>query len=248
MKKHINILLAIGLVSTVSIVQAVPIIYFAEDASTAQSVVGTASEAERNNFLSTLTGVGNENFESFAVGSINPSLTFPGSSGAITANLTGDSCIDNTASGGCGGSNPGRWATSGDQFWETTSGGVFQIDFTSAISAFGFYATDIGDFDNQLIITLEDTSGVTTEFTVDHSTDIGNYDNSLLFWGFQDLGNDYTSLSFSNTGLGGDVFAFDDMVIGDKEQIIVAEVPEPGIIMLFSIGLVGMGFIRRRSV
>jgi hypothetical protein len=244
MRKKLSIILAIGLISSASVAQAIPTIFFDEDTSTAASVTGTDSEAMRNTFLSTLTGVGNEDFESFAAGTTTPSLTFPGSSGSITASLTGATCVDNSASTGCGGSNPGRWATSGDQFWETSSGGAFSIDFSSAVSAFGFYGTDIGDFDNQLVITLTDTGGGTTDFTVGHSLGLSNTANSLLFWGFQDLDTAYTSIAFSNSGSGGDVFAFDDMVIGDREQIAV---PEPSIIMLLSIGLAGIGFARRRT-
>jgi len=251
MKNHIRALLVIGLGTAGSVANAVPTIYFAEDTSTTQSVVGTASEAARSNFLSTLSGVGNEDFESFAAGTTSPALTFPGSYGSITASMTGSTCVDDVASSGCGFNNPGRWATSGDQFWETDSGGTFGISFSSAISAFGFYGTDIGDFSNRLIISLTDISGTVSDFTVNHSLGLGNYDNALLFWGFQDLGNSYTSIAFSNSGYGGDVFAFDDMVIGDNEQICrenCNELPEPGTLLLIGLGLAGFASRRKGCV
>lgn len=220
---------------------------FAEDTSTTQSVVGTDSQATRNDFLSSLIGVGNEDFDSFVVGTTNPTLSFPGSSGALSAQLSGDSCVDNNPGDGCGNTdNPGRWATSGNQFWETTSGGNFEIDFSTAISAFGFYGTDIGDANNRLLITLTDTLNNETSFEVQHSIGFGNTANSLLFWGFIDSADTYTNIAFSNTGAGGDVFGFDDMVIGDQDQLAVSE-PTTIMLMGFGIAFVGYRQVRRKE-
>jgi len=224
---------------------AAPTIYFGEDTSTAGTGPGPNSAAARASFESGLTGVGNEDFESQTVGAHAPLvLSFPGSGGTLGATLTGTGYVDNTASAGDpGGANPGRFPTSGDQFWEVTTGS-FAISFDSPISAFGFYGTDIGDFvTQQMNLVLTDTGSGTTNIVVPHSLNIANNANASLFWGFIDPSVQYTSVSFTNAG-GGDVFAFDDMVIGDAGQITTT--PEPGTIALFGVGLAALGLRRRK--
>jgi hypothetical protein len=238
-------LVALSCLTAAAAAQAAPTVFFAEDTSTSGSVAGTNSQTARNAFLSTLVGVGTENFEGFTVGSSAPlALTFPG---ALSATLNGTGCLDDTANTGglCGVTNPGRFATSGSKFWEVDSGGTFSISFgATAVSAFGFYGTDIGDFSNRLRITLVAEDDTETMLEVGHSLGLPNTANALLFWGFIDSTQAYKRVRFSNAGTGGDVFGFDDLTIGSRENIV--PVPLPGTLALMGVALAGLALSTRR--
>src|SRR5690554_2961725 len=81
---------ALMLIGGATNAMAAPVTFFGEDPTTSGSL-GPNSTQARNNFLSNLTGVGNEDFESFSNGSSAPlNLTFPGSGGgALGATLNG---------------------------------------------------------------------------------------------------------------------------------------------------------------
>ena len=147
-------------------------------------------------------------------------LTFAGSAGPIVATFTGAAgqiCTTN----GCGGS--GRFATSGTNYFDVSTNS-FSVAFSTAVAAFGFYATDIGDFNGQLTITLIHATGPNTTLTVNNTLN-GN-DGSLLFWGVIDTANPFTSIQFGNTAPGTDFFGFDDIRVGDVRQV-TGGVPEP---------------------
>jgi hypothetical protein len=81
-----------------------------------------------------------------------------------------------------------------------------------------------------------------TNYTV-QSTINGN-NGALLFWGFIDSGNEYKKISFGNTASGVDVFGFDDMVVGDLQQV-TPPIPEPTTRVLVLAGLLGLVAVRR---
>lgn len=133
----------------------------------------------------------------------------------------------------------GRYPISGDHYWQ--SGYDFSITFSEAISAFGFYGIDIGDFDGQVVLTMAGGESI--------SLNIGNSMNilggSVLYFGFYDLENTYTSITFTNTNAGTDYFGFDDFTIGTLENIN-STVPEPATLLLLGAGFAGLAAFRRR--
>lgn len=221
---------------------AAPTIYFGENTTPGGFVTGAPLTA-RTSFLSNLSGVGTEDFSSFDNGDVSPlSLSFAGSTGSITATLSGSGQVI-----GPGPVDVGRFNTSGataapvgGNWWDVS--GEFTLEFSSPIAAFGFYGTDIGDFDGQVTVTLRDAdTAAVTNLTINNI--VNGPDASLLFWGFIDGSATYDRITFGNTAVGIDFFGFDDMTIGDRGQI---RIPEPGSLALVGLALVGLAGLHRR--
>ena len=193
-------------------------------------LAGNATTARASFLASLSSGIGTEDFEGFAIGPVDPlSLTFPAATGTVTATLTGGGAtIDGSA-------GSGRFATSGSQFLETTNGGDFNIAFSQPIAAFGFYATDLGDFAGDLQLTL--SNGTTKTVTVPTS---GLPNGNLVFWGFRDDADSYTNIAFLNTGPD-DVFGFDDMTVGDPTVVLPPTIPEPSAFLALSLVAMAAG-------
>ena len=182
-----------------------------------------ASAAEAD-FLTNLVGVGTETFESFAVGTVDPNLTFPTPSEVISANLDGNGSVRSVTPGRTNGF--GRYATSGSKYFEAVAAeGGNIVSFNEPIAAFGFFGVDIGDFGGQLQLVLADNTTTTLTIPNTISEAFGETDGSVLFYGLIAENEDetFTSVAFElnapGTGTASDVFGFDDFTIGSLEQV-----------------------------
>ncbi|MET0382069.1 MAG: PEP-CTERM sorting domain-containing protein [Burkholderiaceae bacterium] len=218
---------------------AAPVTFFGQDLNTSgdpSQVAPTNSTSARNAFFGNLQGVGTETFESFPSGATPPlAVTFPG---AGTATLTGAISI------GSGNDGSGRYAISGSNYVYANTDS-FNIAFSAPIAAFGFYGIDIGDFGGQLSLSLTDVHGITSTIIVPNTIgQNGDTSGSVLYFGFYDTTDTYTSISF-NDSTTADVFGFDDFSIGSNKQV-VPTIPEPSSWLLMALGLAAVGFVARR--
>lgn len=191
----------------------------------------TNSDAARANFVSNLTNVGTQTFESYATGATTPLVvTYPGAgTSTFDGTLTGPGNIRN------GATSAGRFPVSGTQSYEVTANG-FTINFNTPVAAFGLYGTDIGDFNGQLTLQLNDTAN--TLLTVPNSFGVNGTpaaapNGSALYYSFltTDPNQTFTRVTFGNTAAGVDIFGFDNLTVGTPLQVIgfnsAQSVPEP---------------------
>ncbi|RPI39117.1 MAG: PEP-CTERM sorting domain-containing protein [Betaproteobacteria bacterium] len=141
----------------------------------------------------------------------------------------------------------GQHAISGTHWWRTGANNDFVINFDSPVAAFGFFGIDVGDVGAQLTLTL--AGGGAVAIDIPHTVEPGGpgsgQNGSVIYFGYIDEANPFTSATFSNVGDFGDDFGFDDMTIGSVQQVV--RVPEPPMLALLALALLGLAFFRRGS-
>lgn len=217
---------------------AVPTVFFGEDikASNGPHASRPNSTAAQASFLGILSGVSTEDFQS-ASGSAPIALTFTGSSGALNATVTSGGSVESSTGNG-------RWSINNGTNYLEAQSSSFVLTFASQIAAFGFYGTDIGDFDGALSIELFNGATSLGLFQVGNTRGSGGSTNgSVLFYGLVDTVNTFNRIVFRNTDTE-DIFGFDNMTIGDVRQV-TGTVPLPGSLALLGLGLVGLTGLRK---
>jgi len=216
--------------------QATPVTFFGEDPNPTGTtpIAHPVSDATQTAFFSNLMNPGTETLDSFSYGATTVNANF---NNGVMATLTGGT-IQNFSS-------DGRFAISSPNYYNTSTS-AFSINFSSPISAFGFYGTDIGDFGGVLTLTLTDVNNNTTTLTVPAMEGSGGTqpeNGSVLYYGFYDTGDTYTSITFHNSNTV-DNFGFDNFTVGTADQVI--PVPEPATLAVLGSGFLGLVAVRRR--
>lgn len=182
------------------------------------------------------------------LGLVFDSVSPPGTTSL--AGLTGTSQIVSDPS-------EGRMAHSGVSYWV---GQDFTITFDAAVSAFGFWGSDIGDFIKGCTTTACKDRGITIELFNDAGDALGDFwvkgdgnNGSVLFWGFVDTAVGparVKSIRIKDVTDGLDGQAFDDFMIGavrsDFDPGTPNPAPEPGVLALAGLALAGAARARRR--
>lgn len=129
---------------------------------------------------------------------------------------------------------------------ELNTTGTIKLTFAKAISAFGFFGTDIGDFGAGFKLKLTDSDGNETELEILADDDKNQNNNpvggNLRFFGFYQTGpTKYSSIEFLNDNTG-DVFGLDNISVGTFN----GTTPEPTTLALLGLALTAGALARRR--
>lgn len=132
------------------------------------------------------------------------------------------------------------YSVSGNRYWPATAASntsiAFNIKFDRDVAAFGFYAYDLGDWGAELTLKLYSKGQLVK--TIDNLHSIskdGKYTGSAIYVGIlgEKLANgnyetfdrvEFTAVN-NNSDNPQDAFAFDNMTIGTKQQIVESIAP-----------------------
>lgn len=224
-------------------------IFFGEDLGQGESIRLPSTpnaNAAQSQFLGKLNNVGTEDFEGapHPPGQTTPfTVTFPGSfATTITATLSDNGTVFSQPTGTNG---FGRYPTSGNQYVGT--GSHLHVNFDTNVAAFGFKGVDIGDFGGQVTLNLKKAGALVQKLTIPNT--INGLGGGVLFYGVISDGPSelFDEVEFSNTAPGVDFFGFDDMTVGDLQQ--VQPTPEPtNLLGLIALGTLGAASTLKRQL
>lgn len=259
--------LAIALLTSVTTSFAAATTYFGYEVPAIAFTVGGAPAAAKGAFLANVSNVGTENFDARTVGTPfpcgtppctldDPESKFVFAGRSVTGTVSFSSGFAPFANSEASGSQVGRFdttkppgSTESQNYLEF--GDSFVIDFNEAIAAFGFYGTDISDFNGTLRVTVVSQQNTITYLVklgdaIDCPPQSTNCDadnalsGNLLFWGIvQEAGDLISSVTIRNNSDGDDGFGLDDIMVADR----LAGEPDPRVPEPASVALVGLALL-----
>lgn len=220
----------------------------------------TNATAARNAFLDRLTGVKTQDFESAQLGSGGLAVVNALASGGdplqvfpSTVSSFGQAAVVNNSFDG--NEYFGRFNTSsaGAGQWIDIDF-AFTLEFATPVSGFGFFATDVGDFDGSLEVLLSFVGGGSLTIEDVAPTPSTSTNGSLLFFGVVDDTQLISgvqvrvmqALSPDDPNFSAEIVGFDDLVTGALKPRDPNPVPEPGTLALAGLSLLGLAAARRR--
>lgn len=192
-------------------------------------------------FLNATTGVQAEGFETAPVGIPVGALSIFNGQGSLTQGPFSNGSIEQStqAVNGRFNTTPNCNPVTGCKWWETPNS--FAITLTSLKSAFGFFATDLGDLGGAVNLDFwNDANKVRSGIAVTQATPSAG----LLFFGWIDDTFSFNRVSVNVTQTNAnpsrfDYVGFDDVLVGTRATVVPPPPPTP-VSAPASLALVGL--------
>lgn len=195
----------------------------------------------------------NVNFDTHAPGALNGAF-YTGTDG-VTLIGTGNWATVSSGNGPGQGNttsipvSPGEGLHAASNFLGglTFGASTLTIDFGTSVLGVGLSSIDLYDPNSSVLLTIEAFTGVGgtgTSLGLFSNAQFNFQANNVYFMGVTSSDNDIRSLVVSHNGQLSDIVGLDDIVFATTSN----DVPEPGTLALFGVGLAGLGFARRKRV